>query len=50
MSAGRRAAFLEIRTVQEAALLMVQLSFLLSRYFFILHSVVGTNKSRNAGL
>ena len=29
---------------------MVQLSSLLSRYFFILHSVVGTSKSCNAGL
>lgn len=50
MSAGRRAALLEIRTVQEVSLLTVQLSFLLSHYFFILHSVVGTSKSRNAGL
>lgn len=34
MSAGRRDAFLEVRTVQKVAPLMVQLSLLLSHYFF----------------
>ena len=49
VSADRRDAFLEIRTVQKVAPLMVQL-FLLLSHFFILHSMVGTNKSHNTGL